>query len=64
MNEDVDMAKEALRHWASGYLLKKSAGSELVKAPPLIEPLNSSNFGRGTMRVGVKSAGSRLDRCQ
>lgn len=32
MNEDVDLAKEALRHWASGYLLKKSAGSELVKA--------------------------------
>ncbi len=32
MNEDVDLAKEALRHWASAYLLKKSAGSELVKA--------------------------------
>jgi DNA-binding NarL/FixJ family response regulator len=32
MNEDVDLAKEALRNWASAYLLKKSAGSELVKA--------------------------------
>jgi len=32
MNEDVDTAKEALRHWASAYLLKKSAGSELVRA--------------------------------
>ena len=32
MNEDVEFAKEALSHWASGYLLKKSAGSELVKA--------------------------------
>lgn len=32
MNEDVDIAREALRHWASAYLLKKSAGSELVKA--------------------------------
>jgi DNA-binding NarL/FixJ family response regulator len=32
MNEDVDLAKEALEHWASAYLLKKSAGSELVKA--------------------------------
>lgn len=32
MNEDVDLAKEALRHWASAYLLKKSAGAELVKA--------------------------------
>jgi len=32
MNEDPDVAREALRRWASGYLLKKSAGSELVKA--------------------------------
>lgn len=32
MSEDVDLAKEALGHWASAYLLKKSAGSELVKA--------------------------------
>ena len=32
MNEDVDMAKEALRNWASAYLLKKSAGSELLHA--------------------------------
>ncbi len=32
MNEDVDLAKEALGHWASAYLLKKSASSELVRA--------------------------------
>jgi DNA-binding NarL/FixJ family response regulator len=32
MNEDSDIARESLRLWASGYLLKKSAGSELVKA--------------------------------
>src|SRR5215813_1383017 len=32
MNEDADLARESLRLWASGYLLKKSAGSELVKA--------------------------------
>jgi DNA-binding NarL/FixJ family response regulator len=32
MNEDPDIAREAMRHWASGYLLKKSAGSELTKA--------------------------------
>jgi DNA-binding NarL/FixJ family response regulator len=32
MNEDVDLAKEALGNWASAYLLKKSAGSELVRA--------------------------------
>jgi DNA-binding NarL/FixJ family response regulator len=32
MNEDAEIAVETLRSWASGYLLKKSAGSELVKA--------------------------------
>jgi DNA-binding NarL/FixJ family response regulator len=32
VNEDYDLAIEALRDWASGYLLKNSAGSELVKA--------------------------------
>jgi len=32
MNEDSDIASKALRHWASGYLLKKSAGVELKRA--------------------------------
>ena len=32
MNEDVEIAAEAMKKWASGYLLKKSAGSELLKA--------------------------------
>jgi len=32
MNEDYELAADALRHWASGFLLKKSAGSELTKA--------------------------------
>jgi DNA-binding NarL/FixJ family response regulator len=32
MSEDYDLASVALREWASGYLLKKSAGGELVKA--------------------------------
>jgi DNA-binding NarL/FixJ family response regulator len=32
MNEDAEMAAEVMRSWASGYLLKKSAGSELVRA--------------------------------
>lgn len=32
MNEDSDMAREAMRLWASGYLLKNAAASELVKA--------------------------------
>src|SRR6185369_17052588 len=32
MNEDSEIARESLKQWASGYLLKKSAASELVKA--------------------------------
>jgi len=32
MNDDSDVASESLRLWASGYLLKASAASELVKA--------------------------------
>jgi DNA-binding NarL/FixJ family response regulator len=32
MNEDGSVAAEAFREWASGYLLKKSAGTELVLA--------------------------------
>jgi DNA-binding NarL/FixJ family response regulator len=32
MYEDVDLLASALQHWASAYLLKRSAGSELAKA--------------------------------
>ena len=32
MNEDPDIAREALRQWASAYLVKKSAGTELISA--------------------------------
>jgi len=32
MNEDPEIAAETMEKWASGYLLKKSAGSELLKA--------------------------------
>jgi DNA-binding NarL/FixJ family response regulator len=32
MNEDPDIAREALRQWASAYLVKKSAGTELLRA--------------------------------
>jgi DNA-binding NarL/FixJ family response regulator len=32
MDEDSNVAHEAMRLWASGYLLKKSAGSELLQA--------------------------------
>jgi DNA-binding NarL/FixJ family response regulator len=32
VNEDYDVASEVLREWASGYLLKNSPASELVRA--------------------------------
>ena len=32
MSEDAEVASKVLRKWASGFVLKKSAGSELVKA--------------------------------
>lgn len=32
MNEDVGVAVKALREWASGFLLKKCAGTELLSA--------------------------------
>lgn len=32
VNEDPAVADEALRSWASGYLLKKSAGVDLIRA--------------------------------
>ena len=32
MYEDYELAAHALKHWASGFLLKKSAGTELIEA--------------------------------
>lgn len=32
MHEDPDIAREAMRCWASGYVLKKSGGSDLIHA--------------------------------
>jgi DNA-binding NarL/FixJ family response regulator len=42
MNEDAEIAHETLRTWASGYLLKKSAGSELLRA--VREVLNGAKY--------------------
>jgi len=41
MNEHVEVATEALRHWASAYLLKKSASSELIRAIREVQKGNS-----------------------
>jgi DNA-binding NarL/FixJ family response regulator len=42
MNEDPEVASRALRQWASGYLLKKSAGVELRKA--ILEVLHGHSY--------------------
>lgn len=42
MSEDFELAAEALRHWASAYLLKKSAGRELTTA--IHEVLNHRTY--------------------
>lgn len=42
MNEDAEIAYETMNKWASGYLLKKSAGSELLKA--VREVLNGAKY--------------------
>ncbi len=52
MNEDPDIAAEALGKWASGYLLKKSAGSELLKA--VKEVLRGGRYVTPAVRVGVE----------
>lgn len=65
MNEDAEIAREALRLWASGYLLKGSAGSELVKAirevlkgrsyvTPQIAQKLRDEFERSPERAGKK----------
>jgi DNA-binding NarL/FixJ family response regulator len=47
MNEDPEVASKALRHWASGYLLKKSASIELKTA--IFEVLRGRSYVTPTM---------------
>jgi DNA-binding NarL/FixJ family response regulator len=56
VNEDPDIADSVLGEWASGYLLKKCTGSELVKA------LRELMMGRSyvTTMISRKSADSLL----
>ena len=59
MNEDPDIAAEALGKWASGYLLKKSAGSELLKA--VKEVLRGGRYVTPAVRVGVEEGSENRD---
>jgi DNA-binding NarL/FixJ family response regulator len=51
MYEDYEVAAHALRHWASGFLLKKSAGTELIKAIREILKGNSYVTARVAQRL-------------
>jgi len=51
MNEDPEIAADALGKWASGYLLKKSAGSELVKA--VRDVLRGGKYVTPALREGL-----------
>jgi len=48
MNPDIELAAEAFRHGGSGYLLKTSAGSELVRA--IREVLRGGSYLTPAMR--------------
>jgi DNA-binding NarL/FixJ family response regulator len=62
MNEDPDLAVEAMRSGASGYLLKSSAAEELLRAiqmalrgKPYITPL----IARGMQKSFIKNPGAK-----
>jgi len=51
MNEDTEVAAEVLRTWASGFLLKKSASTELVAA--IQQVLQGKTFVTSHMTQGL-----------
>lgn len=61
MNEDAEIAAETMEKWASGYLLKKSAGSELVKA--VREVLRGGKYVTPVLQEAIGEIGPRDSRC-
>jgi DNA-binding NarL/FixJ family response regulator len=61
MNEDPEIAAETLRTWASGFLLKKSAGSELVKA--VREVLHGGKYITPALQEVLGELSAREPRC-
>jgi len=61
MNEDAEIAMQTMRTWASGYLLKKSAGSELVKA--VREVLRGGKYITPALQEVLQEFSSREPRC-
>jgi DNA-binding NarL/FixJ family response regulator len=62
MNEDPDIAAETMDKWASGYLLKKSAGSELLKA--VRDVLRGGRYMTPALSGAVQSRVSRDSRSE
>jgi DNA-binding NarL/FixJ family response regulator len=57
MNEDPDIAAVTMGKWASGYLLKKSAGSELLKA--VRDVLRGGKYVTPALRGAIDEIASR-----
>jgi len=58
MNEDPDLAMEAMRSGASGYLLKSSAAEELLRAIQMAlkgKPYITAQIGRGLQKSFIKN---------
>lgn len=58
MNEDPDLAIEAMRAGASGYLLKSSAAEELLRAIQMAlkgKPYVTAKIGRGMQKSFIKN---------
>lgn len=58
MNEDPDLAVEAMRSGASGYLLKSSAAEELLKAIQMAlkgKPYITPQIGRGMQKSFIRN---------
>jgi DNA-binding NarL/FixJ family response regulator len=63
MNEDADLAVEAMRRGACGYLLKSSAASELIRAIHMA--LKSKSYvtpriARGMQKAFINNPGARV----
>jgi DNA-binding NarL/FixJ family response regulator len=62
MNEDAEIAADTLQKWASGYLLKKSAGSELLKA--VREVLRGSKYVTPAVQKDLQELSMRDSRSE
>ena len=62
MNEDPEIAAETMNKWASGYLLKKSAGSELSKA--VRDVLRGKKYVTPALRQALREIAARDSRSE